>query len=428
MFRQMKSGHKADPNRKLQTYEELERLARESLRRDANQDALRRYKEQGVSSFNEKTEIVVGSKAIEHHVLHPDDGIFSKSPKSFLASEISPIHLQSFQTIISRMLSCIKQAAEDHSQSSFDSVVLGRPVNYSPVATESGNLRAVDIMCRAANSAGFRHVEFEYEPVAAALDFERTLDREKLVLVIDIGGGTTDVTMMTLSPNLAGSANRKDHIHAATGSRVGGNDLDILFALYKICRHLGKESLDRNRRIINRSSPVPLDIYWQATHVNNIQAIESFRSNSTGQLIAKYAEVAQGELKNQIERLKQLHSSDYTFRLNRSSELAKILLSSEEKVILPLKYLEPDFQIQLDREDLRDAINFSARQIREVVSECIRLAGSQPEVVYVTGGSAKSTTLMDLILTDDLKSKVLSGDHFGSVAQGLVIAAQNRFE
>ena len=40
-----------------------------------------------------------------------------------------------------------------------------------------------------ARAVGFEEIAFQYEPIAAALDFESTLDREQLVLVADIGGG-----------------------------------------------------------------------------------------------------------------------------------------------------------------------------------------------------------------------------------------------
>lgn len=187
MFREQRWEHRLNPSIKLQTYEDIEKLVRESLTRDANLEACRRYKEQGITSLDDRTNIIVGSEALRQHALYPSEGIFSKSPKSFLASDISPIHLHSFQTIVSRMLSRIKEAAEAESGKVFESVLLGRPVNYSPVATDAGNRQAMDIMRRAAGNAGFKKIEFELEPVAAALHFERTLAKETLVLIVDIG-------------------------------------------------------------------------------------------------------------------------------------------------------------------------------------------------------------------------------------------------
>ncbi len=48
--------------------------------------------------------------------------------------------------------------------------------------------------------AGFQEVVFQYEPVAAGTDYEATLREEKRVLVVDIGGGTTDCSMLLMGP------------------------------------------------------------------------------------------------------------------------------------------------------------------------------------------------------------------------------------
>lgn len=70
--------------------------------------------------------------------------------------------------------------------------VIGRPINFQGLGGDEANQQAQGILERAAHRAGFRDVVFQYEPVAAGLDFEATLTEEKRVLVVDIGGGTTD--------------------------------------------------------------------------------------------------------------------------------------------------------------------------------------------------------------------------------------------
>ena len=415
------------PETKLLSPQEIEKLVRNRLERDANAEALRKYKEQGISSFNETTQIVVGTEAINQHALYPSDGIFSKSPKTFLASDISSYHLSSFQRIVTSMLSHIKNKAEIQSQKQFDSVVLGRPVNYSEVATEKGNNRAIQIMQSAAKAAGFKNIEFEFEPIAASIDFESTLTKEACVLVVDIGGGTTDVTMTNLSPAHQAIADRKHLILSSVGTRVGGNDIDIIFSLYKICQHLGKESLGQNNAIINKGSPVNLEVYWNATHINNVQAIEAFRSQQTRDYIKSQLSQSNNSWKTKLSRLLRLQEGDFAFRFNRSSELSKILLSEKTSINLPLKYLDPELIITLTRNDLEDAMGRIAAKIQSLIRECIKTAGKNPDYVYITGGSAKSPSLMKLILDNELLSKTVSGDAFGSVTQGLVLSARNKF-
>lgn len=426
-IKQQTAQKKKFPDTKLLPPQEIEKLVRNRLARDANAEALKKYKEQGISSFNATTQIIVGTEAINQHALYPSDGIFSKSPKTFLASDISSHHLASFQRIVASMLSHIKNKAETQSQKQFDSVVLGRPVNYSEVATENGNNRAIQIMESAAKAAGFKNIEFEFEPIAASIDFERTLKKEACVLVVDIGGGTTDVTMTNLSPEYQRVADRRHLILSSVGTRVGGNDIDIIFSLYKICQHLGKESRGQNNQIVNKGSPINLDVYWNATHINNVQAIEEFRSQRTRNYIKSALMQSKGLWKEQISRLLRLQEGDFAFRFNRSSELSKILLSEKTDINLPLKYLDPELIIELTRNDLEDAMGSIAGKIKSLIRECIKTAGKNPDYVYITGGSAKSPSLMKLILDDGLISKTVSGDAFGSVAQGLVFSAKNKF-
>lgn len=57
-------------------------------------------------------------------------------------------------------------------------------------------------MTLGARRAGFTDVAFLYEPMAAALEFESTLTREQRVLVVDIGGGTSDCSFVRMGPSL----------------------------------------------------------------------------------------------------------------------------------------------------------------------------------------------------------------------------------
>lgn len=50
------------------------------------------------------------------------------------------------------------------------------------------------------------------------------------MLVVDIGGGTTDCSMLLMGPQWHDKANRADSLLGHSGCRVGGNDLDIMLA------------------------------------------------------------------------------------------------------------------------------------------------------------------------------------------------------
>ena len=74
------------------------------------------------------------------------------------------------------------------------------------------------------------NVSFQLEPIAAALDYERRITRESLVLVVDIGGGTSDFTVVRLGPDrVARAAHQGDRVSdvlATSGVHIGGTNYD----------------------------------------------------------------------------------------------------------------------------------------------------------------------------------------------------------
>ena len=74
---------------------------------------------------------------------------------------------------------------------------MGRPVNF--VDDDSvADKEAQDTPESATRDAGFRDILFQYEPIAAALDYERQVDKEEIALIIDLGGGTSDFSAVRL--------------------------------------------------------------------------------------------------------------------------------------------------------------------------------------------------------------------------------------
>ena len=59
---------------------------------------------------------------------------------------------------------------------------------------------------------GFRHIAFQFEPIAAALDYEQSVTREELALIVDMGGGTSDFSIVRVSPR-AGRGQRPQGRH-----------------------------------------------------------------------------------------------------------------------------------------------------------------------------------------------------------------------
>jgi molecular chaperone DnaK len=88
---------------------------------------------------------------------------------------------------------------------------------------------------------GVRRLRFLDEPVAAALGYGLSLARERLVLVVDIGGGTMHVVLVRLSPRgaMAGEA----QVLAKQARPLGGHAVDG-WVLGSVCEEMGYPLLE----------------------------------------------------------------------------------------------------------------------------------------------------------------------------------------
>ncbi|HMW70987.1 MAG TPA: molecular chaperone [Cellvibrionaceae bacterium] len=218
--------------------------------------------------------LLFGTDAMAQHMADPIDGFFIKSPKSFLgANGLREDMVSFFEDVVTAMLLEIKQRAEAYLQHNITGAVIGRPVNFQGINAEASNRQAQGILSTAALRAGFTQVEFLYEPLAAGLDFERKLTEDKTVLVIDIGGGTSDCSMVRMGPNHRQKVNRQRDFLAHTGERIGGNDFDISLAREALMPYYGMNSPLKN------NLPMPVLPFFQATAVNDVAAQSAFYSD-----------------------------------------------------------------------------------------------------------------------------------------------------
>ncbi len=163
-----------------------------------------------------------------------------------------------FEDLVCAMMDNIKTQAECQTQQSINDAVIGRPINFQGRGGETANRQAEGILLNAAKRAGFKAVEFQFEPVAAGLDYEATLSEDQIVLVVDIGGGTTDCSLIEMGPSWRGNSDRSASLLAHKGQRIGGNDLDIALAFKQMMFPFGMAAKWRLAlRCRLRSFPTP---------------------------------------------------------------------------------------------------------------------------------------------------------------------------
>lgn len=366
----------------------------------------------------------VGRAAIRAYV-EGSNGRLMRSLKSVLGSSL--IHEStaigrgrvSFRDVISQYVGIVKSRAEEVSGHSIDAVVHGRPVHFVD-SDPAGDRKAEEALEAIAKEVGFRHISFQYEPIAAALDYERQVDHEEVALIADIGGGTSDFSIVRLGPERRHKADRLDDILANDGIRIGGTDFDHYLSIGTAMPLLGFGT-DLKRAGL----PVPGGYYHDLATWSAINRL--YERGVMQQLHEVRREAKQPEL---IERLIHVIEEQGGHRLAIDVEAAKIALSDEPQVQVLLDWIESGLAMNVDRGVLVAKTRGLADKIAARIGDCLRDAGLAPDAidaVFLTGGSTRLAHVHAAILGTVPNARVVDGDTFGSVGTGLTIEAVTRY-
>ncbi|WP_423731584.1 molecular chaperone [Hafnia paralvei] len=386
---------------------------------DENQQLLRR-----AINFNREEDIPVNSdsiqfglKALGIYVEDPEEVYFVKSPKSFLgANGLKPQQIAMFEDLVCAMMYHIKRQAESSLNQAITQAVIGRPINFQGTGGEEANAQAQGILDRAAHRAGFQDVTFQFEPVAAGLDFEATLSEEKKVLVVDIGGGTTDCSVLLMGPQWRELSDRHDSLLGHSGCRVGGNDLDIMLAFKQMMPLLGAGG------VTEKGTALPALPYWNAVATNDVPAQSDFYSTANGRMLRDL--IRDAAEPNKVELLLKVYQQRLSYRLVRAAEESKIALSQQDCISTALDFIAEGLVQHLNAHELAEAIIQPLERIQEQVSSALTVSNITPEVIYLTGGSARSPIIRDALARQLPGIPIVGGNDFGSVTAGLARWAQ----
>lgn len=353
------------------------------------------------------------------------EGRFMRALKSILGTGLMKETTQvgrdrmTFQGLIGRFLRHLRQRLETEHGSRADQVVIGRPVHFVD-DDEAADRLAQDQLEAAAVAEGFRHVEFQFEPVAAALHVERELDREALALVVDIGGGTSDFSILRLSPGRARRVARHDDILSTAGVHVGGTDFDRQLSIARVMPHfgLGSRTLDGRRNL-----PV-----WYFNDMATWHKINQLYTAKTMRDIRSLArDAAEPEKLARYEHL-LAHRSGH--RLAAQVEKAKIELTDASGAVISLEEPGMALAFPVTRRVFEQASAELVDRIGRAIDEALRNAGVPAEAidtVILTGGGAQVPLVSAAATSRFPHARVAKSDQFGSVGLGLAVDAARRF-
>ncbi|WNO04674.1 Hsp70 family protein [Rhodoferax mekongensis] len=361
--------------------------------------------------------VLYGADAMQAY-LNGTEGRLLRSLKSLMGSRLMDEYTAvgdksiRFFDIVVLFFKELKRRCEAHVGQPLTHAMLGRPVHFVDDDPERDQL-AQETLGRAATEAGFTHIAYQLEPIAAALDYEQRVAKETTALVVDIGGGTSDFTVIRLNPERSAQGDRTADILATTGVHIGGTDFDRLLDLATVMPHLGYKHVGTGGRIVPNSVFFDLST-WHLIH----QAYTRKSMHFAKELWTDYTD--QTLHRRLMDALEEQHGH----RMLASVEAAKIACSiSGDSAVVELDFLDSSLAPTVDAANMEVALHASLAQVVQCAQDCVAAAGLQGvDAVYLTGGSSALRTLIAALRQAMPQATLVEGNRFGGVAAGLAWA------
>ena len=370
----------------------------EQLRRDALRVVRRQWMEEqaraataSVASFQHA---LFGEDAVEGY-LESGGGNLIESPKSMFGFRLDPQVRKVIVHIATHILEHIRLTASRQFGTPVRGAVIGRPVEFRSSMGAAGSEQAIAILREAAATAGFDDVDFLEEPAAAAMHYHKSLGDRQHALIVDIGGGTTDVT----HAELGGDASPQ--IARNWGLPKGGTDLDVGVSLHSFMPLLGKDIVR-----------IPQHQFVEAASVYNLPKQREFRKQNYRLVAAPYG-----------PRLRALQELGATTRLNQMAERTKIGLSQSPSHDASLDFIEHGLRVEATRSDLDVAIEPFLAQLERTLTSVRADLPQLPASVFLTGGTSRSPQVKARVAACFPEIPLVHGDPSLGVVSGLAVAA-----
>jgi hypothetical chaperone protein len=303
-------------------------------------------------------------------------------------------------------LSLLKKRAEELLGEPIRSVTLGRPVQYSDSPEQDA--KSEEIMRQAALTAGFEKVDFELEPVAAALDYERSISNPQNAVIFDFGGGTLDIAVMRL-----GERNGRK-VYASGGVDIAGSDFDRAIIEKRMLPHFGLGQVSHQPAILELINSVA---DWMA--------LPDLATPQNKNLLEKAMRAGLAPVR--LKALQALIYNDMAFTFYSRVESAKISLSDQGAEVISLEDRDiPVWELYTRNQFETDIQEFQSR-VEKVLLDTLAASGLEPgsvDAVVKTGGSSNIPLFTGMLVRIFGAEKVKESNPFSSVAAGLAIRAR----
>ena len=369
--------------------------------------------------FTEKNrEILFGRAAVKAY-LNGQEGRFMRSLKRVLGTSLMDGSVlingsrTTFDVIIGRFLAHIKTIAEKHLGTELTEVTMGRPVHFQD-SDPSADERAENQLRAIAASVGFKKIAFQYEPIAGALAHEKNVAGEQLALVIDIGGGTSDFSIIRLSKDYNATRDRAQDILVNTGVRIGGNDCDKTINLDAAMPMLGMGT-----QFGDKNLDMPLLMYYDLSEWSKINWCYTPQNvNSVRHLIREAHEP------EKIMRLEMVLEDQLGHKILNVSEEMKITLADAPQATGDYSFVDHHCTVDMTQDEMNTLMIKTLAPVQRQMLETLNDAGLSAQdiaIIVLTGGSTGLPIFQHWIAEYFPHAEVLQDNKLGSVGLGLVL-------
>jgi hypothetical chaperone protein len=370
-----------------------------------------------------------GPAAIEHYLQADEKGRLIQSLKSHLPSRTltgTEIFGRRYklEDLISRMLSDLRKHAERQFDRPVRYAMVGRPVRFVGAETDEDQDFAVSRLREAFTLAGFEHVDFEMEPVAAAYAYESTLDHDELILIGDFGGGTSDFSLLRVGPEVRRRGRTPEDLLGNSGVGLAGDAFDA-----RIIRKLVSPALGSNSEARSMNKLLPAVPAWIYANLERWHYLSFLRTNNVREIL-KSARIRALE-PEKIEALIAIIDEDLGYQLHQAVQQLKFELSrspSAEFRFHDGSRHAPaiDLRIPVTRAEFESWIKDDLESIESCIDGLLQATGVHPrsvDRVFLTGGTSFVPAVRRIFASRFGEDRIRSGNEFTSVAHGLGLRA-----
>jgi hypothetical chaperone protein len=374
--------------------------------------------------FEQHGRVIFGRDAIDTYI-GQHEGRLMRALKTILGSplidEATAVGRRRIKLteVVELFVRHLKARAEAFAGEEINQVVHGRPVRFVD-GDDAADVKAQSVLEEIAHRVGFREVRFEYEPIAAAYHYEETAMREELVLVADIGGGTSDFTVIRIGPERRTLPDRRADILANAGQRIGGTDFDTRLSLDAVMPLLGLGT-----QLTLKDLPMPRGVYHELATWATINFTYGQKSEREIAALLRQSREPQS-----VARLLKTVRRHLGHRIAFAVEDAKIALSEAPSFSIPLDFLEAGLGAETTQTRFEGSIRDRLDKLTAIAGECVTRAGVRPDqiqTIFFTGGSSRVPAVQRAISAAAPQARGTTGSDFLSVALGLTREAQRRF-